>query len=146
MNQLERQILHDAVVVCGDFERIIIALNVHSVAVVHVVASILVRAASPLDRNGQLDKVAFFADGIELPLVAVSEKRPTHQWQNRFWAVDTRQNADLTICGIRSALRADIDWHNNGSANVQRTVIAKWWNVWIQQHILFCIGDAVIRS
>lgn len=143
---LERQILHHVVIVCGDFERIIIALNVHSVAVVHVVTSIFVCAAAPFHRNGQLDKVAFFADGVKLPLVAVSEKRPTHQWQNRFWAVDTRQNADLTIRGIRSALCADIDWNNNGSANVQRTVIAKWWNVWIQQHILLCIRNPVVRS
>ena len=75
---LKRQILHDVVVVCGDFECIIIALNVHSVAVVHVVASIFVRAAAPFHRNRQLDKVALLADGVELPLVAVSEKRPTH--------------------------------------------------------------------
>ena len=75
---LKWQILHHVVIVCGDFERIIVALNVHSVAVVHVVAPIFVCAAASFHRNGQLDKVALLADSVELPLVAVSEKRPTH--------------------------------------------------------------------
>lgn len=117
---LERQILHDGIVVGGDFERVVVAFHVHGVAVVHVVAAVLIRAAAPLDRNGQLYEIALFADGVKLPLVAVSEHRPSHERQNGFGAVNARQNAHLAVRGVGGSLRADVDRHSNGnrSANV----------------------------
>jgi len=125
LKMLERQILHDGIVVGGHFERVVVAFHIHGVPVVHIVAPVLIGAAAPLDRNGQLYEIALFADGVELPLVAVSEQRPPHERQDGFGAVDARQNADLAIRGIGDSLRADVDWHRDGAANVHRTVIAQ---------------------
>ena len=130
---LKWQILHDRIIVCSHFERIIIALHVHSVAIVHVVASILVCAAAPFHRNGQLDEIALFTDGIKLPFVAVSKKRPTHQRKNGFWSIYACQNANLAICGISSSLRTHIDWYGSNcrTANVHAAVITQRWHVWV---------------
>ena len=148
LKMLERQILHDRIIVRGHFERVIVSLNVHGVPIVHVVAPVLVCAAAPLDRNGQLDKIALLADGVELPLVAVSEQGASHQWQNRFGPVDARQNPHLAIRCIPGSLRADVDWHGNGNgaANVHAAVIAQGRHVRIQKNVFLRIRHAVIGS
>ena len=145
-NELKGQVLHYRIIVRGHFERVIVSLNVHGVPIVHVVAPVFIRAAAPLDRNGQLYEIALFADRVELPLVTVSEQRPPHERQDGFRTVDARQNADLAVRGICYSLRADVDRYRNGSANVHRAIIAQGRHIRIQQHVFLRITHAIIGT
>jgi hypothetical protein len=66
----KRQVFDHFIVICGNFEGLIVSLHIYRIPIVQLVHTIFGGAAASVSRDGQLDTIVLVAHGVILPFVA----------------------------------------------------------------------------
>lgn len=145
-----RDITHRVIIIHRHIERIIIALHIYRITIVHIIASILIRATAPLVRNRQLNHIVLIRHRVKIPFVTVREQRATHKRQY-ILSVSIRPSeySHLTIRGINRLCRGvygDASRVGTIARMHVRAVVLQWSLIRIHQHVTVPIRGKLNRT